>query len=372
MKVLLIGDFSNYHRALGDGLSRLGHDVTVASSGTQWLDTERDIDLRRSSGKLGGALLYARLRTTLLHRLSGYDVVQVCSPLFVDLRPARVSRIFDQLKRRNGKIYLTALSTDSHLVERLSGPNSPLRYSEWQVGGRPSVFAQSEVNMRDGWLAPAMRAHDRHIYENVDGAVTALYEYHRIIEDVIPAGRLAYGGIPVDLRKIQPCPMPPLGSGNPVRIMVAYPRARMIEKGAEQLLAISRELERRHPGRIVVDEVTQLPYREFVERIKQSHIVVDQLYSYTPGTTALLAMAMGRVTLSGGEEEYYDFIGERDLRPIINTDPADLAATMKRLEEVALDPDRLMSLASDGPEFVRRHNDSLTVARRFEEFWTRG
>ena len=82
MKILLIGDFSNYHRALSDGLRQLGHDVTVASSGTQWLNTERDVDLRRRGGKLGGALLYARLNSTLLPRLSGYDVVQICSPLF--------------------------------------------------------------------------------------------------------------------------------------------------------------------------------------------------------------------------------------------------------------------------------------------------
>lgn len=369
MKVLLIGDFSNYHRALGDGLLQLGHDVTVASSGTQWLNTERDVDLRRRPGKLGGALLYARLNSTLLPRLSGYDVVQVCSPLFVELKPGRVSRVFDKLKQRNGKIYLTALSTDSHLVERLSGPNPPLRYSEWQVDGRPTPFALSDVNMRREWLAPEMVEHDRHIYANVYGVVTALYEYHKIIEDAIPAERLAYAGIPIDLRKVRPSAMPPSGAGNPVRIMVAYPRARMIEKGADRLVAVARELERRYPGRIVVDEVTQLPYNLFVERIKQSHIIVDQLYSYTPGTTALLAMAMGRVTVSGGEEEYYQFIGERSLRPIVNTDPADLDETMRRLEAVAADRDRLMAMATEGPEFVRRHNDAVEVAKRFERFW---
>lgn len=369
MKVLLMGDFSNYHRSLAEGLRQLGHEVTVASSGTSWLDTERDIDLRRRSGKLGGALLYARLTHTMLPRLSGYDVVQICSPLFVELKPARVSRVFDKLRQRNGRVFLTALSTDSHLVERLSGPNPPLRYSEWQTAGRPTPFALSDLSMRRQWLAPEMTAHDRHIYENVDGAVTALYEYHKIIEDRFAPDRLAYAGIPIDLRQVTPAPLPPLGPSDPVRVMVAYPRARMVEKGADRLVAIAREIERRHPDRVLVEEVTQLPYRQFVERIKYSHIVVDQLYSYTPGTTALLAMGMGRVTMSGGEPEYYDFIGEHQLRPVINTDPADIESTMRRLEEVALDRDRLMALASEGPEFVRRHNDAVKVARRFERFW---
>lgn len=369
MNVLLMGDFSNYHRSLADGLRQLGHDVTVASSGTRWLDTERDIDLKRRDGKLGGALLYLRLTHSLLPQLSGYDVVQICSPLFVELKPGRVSRVFDKLRQRNGRVFLTALSTDSHLVERLSGTNPPLRYSEWQIAGHPTPFALSDLSMRSQWLAPEMMAHDRHIYENVDGAVTALYEYHKIIEDCFTSGRLAYAGIPIDLRQVTPVALPPLGSSDPVRIMVAYPRARMVEKGADRLVAIAREIERRHPGRIVVEEVTQLPYRQFVERIKQSHIVVDQLYSYTPGTTALLAMGMGRVTMSGGEPEYYDFIGERHLRPIVNTEPADMDVTLHRLEEVALDRDRLRALAAEGPEFVRRHNDAVEVARRFECFW---
>ena len=223
--------------------------------------------------------------------------------------------------------------------------------------------------MRREWLAPEMVEHDRHIYANVDGTVTALYEYHKIIEDAFSADRLAYAGIPIDLQKIQPAAVPGLGQADPIRLMVAYPKARMVEKGADRLVAMARELERRHPGRIIVDEVTQLPYSQFVERIKQSHIIVDQLYSYTPGTTALLAMAMGRVTVSGGEEEYYDFIGERSLRPIINTDPADIGETMRRVEAVALDRERLMAMAAEGPEFVRRHNDSVEVARRFQRFW---
>ena len=47
MKILLLGDYSNYHRALSLALRKLGHDVTVASDGSRWMDTGRDIDLSR-------------------------------------------------------------------------------------------------------------------------------------------------------------------------------------------------------------------------------------------------------------------------------------------------------------------------------------
>ena len=52
MRILLLGDASNCHRTLATGLRQLGQEVVVASDGTMWMDTERDIDLlRRHSGR---------------------------------------------------------------------------------------------------------------------------------------------------------------------------------------------------------------------------------------------------------------------------------------------------------------------------------
>lgn len=47
MKILLLGECSNLHWTLAQGLRRLGHDVTVASDGSRWMDNKRDIDLSR-------------------------------------------------------------------------------------------------------------------------------------------------------------------------------------------------------------------------------------------------------------------------------------------------------------------------------------
>lgn len=369
MKILLMGDASNYHRALAFGLSALGHDVTVASDGTRWLGTERDIDLSRSlPGPAGGALLYLRLCTVLASDLRGYDVVHLCSPGFVQLKPQRIRNIFDRLKRDNGAVILTALGTDTYYVSRVTSDNPPLRYSEWAIGTRPTPFAIAAEQERREWLTDKLKGFSRYIYENTDGCVTALYEYHRIMEDVYPADRLAYIGIPIDTAGVNPVELPPVG---PVRIMVAYHPGRMVEKGIDILLPGLRRLEASSGGRIVVDEVSGIPYADFVRRLRECHIIADQAYSYTPATTALLTMATGRVTVSGAEPEYYDFIGEHGLRPIINVEPDDIDSTMDHIREIALDTDRLMDMSRQGPLFVRRHNDSLVVARRLEDFYRR-
>ena len=58
--ILLLGDYSNCHRTLATGLRALGCTVTIASDGSRWMNTHRDIDLSRADGKLGGAGLLLR------------------------------------------------------------------------------------------------------------------------------------------------------------------------------------------------------------------------------------------------------------------------------------------------------------------------
>ena len=80
-------------------------------------------------------------------------------------------------------------------------------------------------------------------------------------------------------------------------------------------------------------------------------------------------MALGAVPVSGAEPEFYDFIGEKELRPIINPDPCDFEKTCSRLERIVTDRELFRSIQAQGREFVQRHNDIDTVARRFENFW---
>ena len=87
MKILLLGEYSNVHWTLAEGLRQLGHKVTVASNGDFWKDYPRDIDLARQPGKWGGIKLMAKVYG-LLPRLRGYDVVQVINPMFLELKAA--------------------------------------------------------------------------------------------------------------------------------------------------------------------------------------------------------------------------------------------------------------------------------------------
>ena len=47
MKILLIGEYSNVHNTLAEGLRMLGHKVVVASNGDFWKNYPRDISRLR-------------------------------------------------------------------------------------------------------------------------------------------------------------------------------------------------------------------------------------------------------------------------------------------------------------------------------------
>ena len=49
MKILLLGEASNLHWTLSEGLRSLGHKVTVISNGSVWMNNNRDINLKRKS-----------------------------------------------------------------------------------------------------------------------------------------------------------------------------------------------------------------------------------------------------------------------------------------------------------------------------------
>lgn len=367
MKVLLLGDASHYNRTLAEGLKRHGHEVCVASDGSTWMNTGRDVDLsRRLPGCFGGALLWARLHTTLRLKLQGWDVIQLCGPTFMRLRPSRLRTLLDGLRRHNGLVCLTAIGTDTAFVNMCKDPQGPLRYSEWAIDGVPTEYALSTrgrtVSM---WQQPELSEYAQYVYDHVDGVITALYEYQLSMSRVITPERLAYGGIPVDTAAIKPTPID-AKTNKPISILLPSHIGREQEKGIPQLMRIAKVIESEFPDKVTVLPVHNLQYAEFLKRMARADIVFDQLYSYTPATTALLAMAMGKTVVTGAEKDFNDFQG--CATPAINIDPRCPEAALPTIRQY-LNREALAANALKAREYVVTHNDCEVVAQRYEDFW---
>lgn len=367
LKILLVGDAASFHRTLALGLRKLGHTVTVASAGSSWLNTARDIDIaRRGSGKIAGLELWARLNLLLWPKMRGYDVVSVATQSFISLRPERKKVFFDRLKASNRSIFNTALGTDSLFVSECMRDDTPLRYNEYRIFGKDAPYLRESPSVAATWLSEPLAELDRHIYSNVDGAVSALWEYDVTLRRVMPPHKVAYGGIPIDTDSLQPRYLP--DKIDKVRFFLGRYRDRKLEKGTDILEQAARTVVERYPDHAELVIVENRPYDEYLELLKSAHLVLDQLYSYTPATNALQAMAYGLCTVSGGAPEFYDFIGEKELHPVFHVEP-DYESAVKVMEEAVTKRDELHIRGRQGREFVEKHNNYITVAARNADFW---
>ncbi|MDE6229787.1 MAG: glycosyltransferase [Muribaculaceae bacterium] len=362
LKVLLLGDYSNCHRTLATGLRRLGCEVTQASDGSSWMGVDRQIDIRRKPGRLNGLMYFMRWLAGDLRQLAkGYDVVAIHDLNFIHLRPERLRPLLRRIKRENGSLFLTAMSTDKAYLDMVAPPSSPLRYSEWFIGNEKSPYNLGNPGGWEQWHSPELQKYHSEALAMLDGAVSVLYEYHLGIERALGKEKVAYGGIPIDTSLFEPVELKPK---TPVKLFLGRDRYRKLMKGSDLLEQAALRVKGAE-----LDIVENLPFNEFVGRLRSADIVLDQIYSYTPATTALMAMAYGLPTVSGGEPEFYDFIGETDNRPIINA-PIELEALTATLQQAVDSPEALIERGRQSREFVIKHNDCEVVAKRFLDFWT--
>lgn len=367
MRILFVGDASNLHNCLAGALRQMGHEAVTASGGSVWMNTGRDINLLRGAGAIG-AMKYLADIARALPRMRGFDVVHICSPIFLSLKPGKLKHIFNYLKRHNGKIVLSALGTD-YVYYQACHDGHTFRYSDYMVGDRPSPYVDSTeyiAQHQDNWRRQFMKDYSDFILSNIDGAVACLYEYYAAYKPIL-GDKVAYAGIPIDTASLRPINLNE--EPEKVRFFVGIQRDRNVVKGVDRLLAALKRVHAEMPDMCEIHDVENLPYTRYINEMRSSHVLLDQLYSYTPATNALLAMAQGLVAVSGAEPEYYDLIGETENKPIINVTPLIEGDIDEKLRRLVVDKAQLPAMSRESRKFVVKHNDARLVAQRHLDFW---
>lgn len=367
-KILLVADYSNYHATLAKGLRNLGCDVTLVSDGGTYMQCSRDIDIsRRHKGKIGGLLHAADLYRTVRKEMRGFDIVSFRDPAFLNLKPKRIKWFFDLIASSNSHLFLSYLTTDIPFLDMLEAEDSPIAYSEWFVDGKPNRLRLGDPDQWEGWHSRSMRELNKYFYSKMEGTVTALYEYHLAAQRVFPAEKIAYGGIPIDIDSI---PFKEIDNPEKIRIFLARDYRRKLQKGSDLLEEAARKVVERYPDKAEFIMVENVSREEYMSIMRSCHVMLDQIYSYTPATMALEGMASGLTVVSGAEPEFYNFIGEKENFPIINA-PIHLEPLEKTIEKIVLHPGDFLKRGRQGREFVNRHNRMEVVAKRFLDFWNK-
>ena len=360
MKILLLGEYSNVHATLADGLRALGHTVTVASNGDFWKDYPADISLKRKSGKLGGISLMLKV-WALMHKFTGYDIVQLINPMFMELKAERLFGIYDYLKKHNRAVVLGAYGMDWYWVKTCSH-DMPLRYSDFNIGKQLRTNADAVREQKD-WMGTAKERLNRKIADECDGIVAGLYEYWVCYKDVFK-DKTTFIPFP-----IKPQGVKPKAKGEKLKIFIGINKSRSEYKGTDIMLKAAEDVERAYPDKIELIKAESVPFNIYQKMMDGSDAILDQLYSYTPAMNALLAMSKGIICIGGGEEEQYGIIHEDKLRPIINVTP-DYQSVYENIKRLATASDEeIINLKQQSIEYVAKHHNYIKVAKQYSDLY---
>ena len=366
MKILLLGDYSNVHCTLAEGLKALGHECVVASDGDHWKNYPRDIDLQRKQTFFGNVSFVWRLLKAMA-TFRGYDIVQIINPVFLELKAERMYRFYDYLRRHNKKVVLGAFGMDYYWAH-VNTYRRPLRYSDFNIGDTVRMDAPA-VLYRNEWIGTPKGELTKYVAKDVDWIVAGLQEYWATYNEVEKLrDKMSFIPFPVkmpeddEVASHDPC------VDGKVRIFVGISKDRSAYKGTDIMLEAAKAVQRAHPDRMELVVAEGVPFAQYKRMMDTSDAIIDQLYSYTPAMNSLLAMSKGIINIGGGEPENYDILREKELRPIVNVQPA-FDSCYEEIERLVLHPERIAEMKRQSIEYVRKHHDYIKVAREYEELY---
>ena len=364
MRILLVGEYSNVHWTLAQGLRALGHEVTVASGGDSWKDYPRNIDLSHRRTPLGH-LAFAWRLLRALPKLRGYDIVQLINPVFLEMKAEPHRIIFDYLQRYNGHLVLGAFGMDYYWA-KVNRDLRPMRYSDFNIGNkvRTDTVAQTDADI---WIGTSAERLCRYVAYRAESIVAGLYEYwitYRLADDGALKNKTTYIPFPIPRTN----PVANGRKGLPLKIFVGISKHRSQYKGTDIMLSAAERLKQEYPGKVELIVAEGVPFAQYQSMMDGSDVILDQLYSYTPAMNALLAMSKGIICVGGGEPEHYDLLGEKELRPILNVEPNE-ESVYQSLKNLMLHPEYVPELKRESVVYVRKHHDVEKVAKEYEQLY---
>ncbi|MBQ0056732.1 MAG: glycosyltransferase family 1 protein [Bacteroidales bacterium] len=365
MKILLVGEFSNVHNTLAQGLRALGHKVCVASNGDYWKDYPRDIDLSRSS-----RLSFTFKLVRALLKMRDFDIVQLIGPRFIDANGTENIRLFEYLRKHNGHVVLGAMG-DDYYYSHINSTLMPMRFSDFNFG-KTARSCELASQRRDQWENTDLRTANIEIARNADAIVAGAYEFwlpyhltdHRSDDGNPLDSKLHYIPFPI-------VPEDEVGytPGGKLRLFIGISKGRSEYKGTDILLRAAQNLLEQYPERMELVTAEGVPYDQYRQMLDSSDVLLDQIYAYGPGMNALLAMSKGLIAVTGGEPEHYDLLDEHDCQPIINIEPT-YESVYKRLEWLVCHPEEIAHLRQESRRYVMRNYDCMTVAKKYEKLYS--
>jgi glycosyltransferase involved in cell wall biosynthesis len=356
MKILLFGEYSGLFNNLKDGLLILGHDVFLASNGDSFKDYPSDYRFdMHIKGRIGNAVSMFNIFTNL-KKFTGNDIVFVIStnPLF---KRSISDKLFDFLIANNGKVFLSGagLSTWSF---NFWYNNMNSKYYHYVKG---DFDYMKNKKFKYPYYITKKRLQDEQILlEKLNGYIPIMYEYAEPYRNV--PNILKTLPIPINLSKFEYQPNQLKNN----KIVFFHGITRPC-KGGEFIIKAFEELSKKYPSNIEFIVKGGLPFKDYIELLQRTNVVLDDVNAYSLGMNALFSMAQGKIVMGGAESVASEELGYT-FCPAINL-IRDVGQIKDSIENVIENKNKIEELGYESRRFVETYHDYIKVAQAYLDLW---
>lgn len=378
MKILLLGEYSRLHSSLKEGLVKLGHEVTVVSSGDGLKKYKTDINY---NSKIKASFVFNKLNSLfirflnidcikienayrfnkLLPLLNNFDVVQLINEDALFIEPIKQISILKKIISQNKKLYVLCCGDDYTTINYFI--NKKVKYSILTPYLKDIKLKKRFVFSLKYITVPYKKLH-LFLKKSSLGTIATDMDYHLPMEN-----HTNYLGLipnPINVDKIT---YTELKINSKINIFLGINTLSKIKKGITYFEQALNIIQNKYPDKVAVKISENLPYKTYIKSYNEAHIMLDQTYSYDQGYNALEAMAKGKVVFTGAEQEWLDYYNLEADTVAINALP-NVDYLVKKLEWLILNPEKIIEISKNARHFIEREHNYMASAKKYIKIWT--
>ena len=377
MKILLIGEYSNLHNSLKQGLQKNGFEVTLLSTGDGFKNFDSDITVKSTIFENKFLKLIAKLIDRLIgvslneieifikaifkiNKLKGFDIVQLINERAFGTSPKLEKTLLEYIFKNNKKVFLLACGVDTVSIKYAS--EKKFRYSILSPYFKNKNL-KGEYKYTTKYLNSNYLMLGEYVRDNVKGIISSDLDYHIPYENFNK-----YLGMipnPVNIDKLKKSE---INKKNKIFILHAINSKNKIKKGNEFFEKSLILIEEKYKNKIKIVKTIDRPYSEHIINVNECDILLDQVYAYDQGYNALEAMALGKVVFTGAEKEWVEFYNIKEDSIAINALP-DISKIVEKLSWLIENPLQLKSISKNARKFIEEHHDYKNIANKYLKTW---
>lgn len=361
MRILIIGEYSGFAYNLAIGFEELGHEViefgsldgikNIPQTSKSFLYNNQNYTIGSLFWRIREISNFLRYKKDIKKFHHYFDVVFIINYTFLRLEfdfshPRFSINDIKHVIKPHGKVFMSSCGADLPVMEFAK----KLRYTPYSSEYMKSCY---------GWRFKQVL---KRTLKLIDGVIPTMYEYaeayRQFSENNSIVKVLSTIPLPLDCHRYK------FEKTFNEKVVVFHGKARLT-KGGNYIIPALERLKKMYPNKVDIVIQGNLPFAEYIKILSKADIVVDQCRGYSYGMNAIIAMAMGKIVLSGNEPEC-----EREFNmevPIINILP-DSDDIFNKLEELINgSEDFLRELSRKSYDFCNYFHDSKIIAKKYIE-----